>query len=40
MKFSNRVDAGKQLAGALQKYANKHHVIVLALLRGGVFEVY
>ena len=40
--FDNRRDAGRQLAGALQHYANRPDVLVLALPRGGVpvaFEV-
>ena len=34
--FRDRVDAGRQLAGALSAYANRDDVIVLALPRGGV----
>lgn len=40
--FDNRRDAGRKLAGALQHYANRPDVLVLALPRGGVpvaFEV-
>ena len=40
--FSNRADAGRQLAGKLEKYAGRDDVIVLGLPRGGVpvaFEV-
>ncbi|MEA2573408.1 MAG: putative phosphoribosyl transferase [Chloroflexia bacterium] len=40
--FDNRKDAGRQLAGALQHYAHRADVLVLALPRGGVpvaFEV-
>ena len=40
--FDNRRDAGRRLAGALQHYANRPDVLVLALPRGGVpvaFEV-
>lgn len=40
--FKNRLDAGKQLAGALQEYANDDKAVVLGLPRGGVpvaFEV-
>jgi len=42
MRFKDRVEAGRQLAKALSKYANRHDVVVLALPRGGVpvgFEV-
>jgi len=34
--FRDRKDAGEQLARALQKYANRDDVIVLAIPRGGV----
>lgn len=34
--FSNRVDAGAELAGHLQRYAGQPRVIVLGLPRGGV----
>ena len=40
--FSNRIEAGKLLAGQLTRYANQVNVIVLGLPRGGVpvaFEV-
>jgi predicted phosphoribosyltransferase len=36
MIYKNRIDAGRQLAAKLKKYANKPDVIVLALPRGGV----
>lgn len=42
MRFQNRADAGRQLAGHLTAYANRDDVVVLALPRGGVpvaFEV-
>jgi erythromycin esterase-like protein/predicted phosphoribosyltransferase len=42
MLFADRADAGRQLAGRLNAYAQRHDVIVLALPRGGVpvgFEV-
>src|SRR5262245_17116590 len=42
MRFKDRVEAGRQLAGVLVQYANRHDVVVLALPRGGVpvaFEV-
>lgn len=35
-RFSDRRDAGRQLAGKLSKYADRPDVIVLALPRGGV----
>lgn len=35
-KFSNRRDAGRQLAALLMNYKNDPHVLVLALPRGGV----
>jgi erythromycin esterase-like protein/predicted phosphoribosyltransferase len=42
MRFRNRVDAGRHLAGALSEYSGRSDVLVLALPRGGVpvaFEV-
>jgi erythromycin esterase-like protein/adenine/guanine phosphoribosyltransferase-like PRPP-binding protein len=36
MRFSNRADAGRQLASRLLEYRNRSDVIVLALPRGGV----
>ena len=36
MKFSNRREAGKELAGKLSQYANRPDMIVLGLPRGGV----
>ena len=36
MRFSNRQDAGRQLAARLTDYADRSDVIVLALPRGGV----
>src|SRR6185295_9394642 len=42
MRFKDRVEAGRHLAGAMPAYANRHDVVVLALPRGGVpvgFEV-
>src|SRR3989442_12391131 len=42
MRFTDRVDAGRQLAAQLTHYANRHDVVVLALPRGGVpvgFEI-
>ena len=38
--FDNRRDAGRRLAGALQHYANRPDVLVLALPRGGVPVAY
>lgn len=38
--FSNRAHAGRLLAGALGKYANRPDVIVLGLPRGGVPVAY
>ncbi|MBV8507849.1 MAG: phosphoribosyltransferase [Alphaproteobacteria bacterium] len=35
-RFRNRADAGRQLAEKLAVYANRPHVLVLALPRGGV----
>jgi len=34
--FANRVEAGEELAGYLQRYAGRSDVIVLGLPRGGV----
>ena len=34
--FRNRVDAGRQLAAALEQYATRPNLLVLALPRGGV----
>src|SRR5215813_11519824 len=34
--FPNRIEAGRQLAGKLEKYAGRDDVIVLGLPRGGV----
>src|SRR5215471_14333243 len=34
--FSNRTEAGRLLAGKLEKYANRNDVVVLGLPRGGV----
>lgn len=42
MIFENRVDAGRQLAQKLKKYAGRKNVVVLGIPRGGVpvgFEV-
>lgn len=42
MIFRDRIDAGRELAARLSKYANRADVLVLALPRGGVpvaFEV-
>jgi putative phosphoribosyl transferase len=42
MVFENRIDAGRQLAVALEKYKNTENAVILALPRGGVvvgFEV-
>jgi erythromycin esterase-like protein/predicted phosphoribosyltransferase len=36
MRFLNRVDAGRQLAGQLTKYAGRSDVIILGLPRGGI----
>jgi putative phosphoribosyl transferase len=35
-RFRNRVDAGRQLAAALERYATRSNLLVLALPRGGV----
>jgi predicted phosphoribosyltransferase len=40
MKFRNRTEAGRVLAGKLAAYANRRDVIVLALPRGGVPVAY
>jgi putative phosphoribosyl transferase len=36
MRFLNRIDAGRQLASHLMKYAGRSNVIVLGLPRGGI----
>jgi putative phosphoribosyl transferase len=36
MRFRDRVDAGRALAGSLQEYRGRDDVVVLALPRGGV----
>jgi erythromycin esterase-like protein/predicted phosphoribosyltransferase len=36
MRFMNRIDAGRQLASHLMKYAGRSDVIVLGLPRGGI----
>src|SRR5215475_6743007 len=36
MLFSDRADAGRQLAGRLRRYAGRPGLVVLALPRGGV----
>ncbi len=36
MRFLNRVDAGRQLATRLEKFADRSDVIVLGLPRGGI----
>lgn len=38
--FRDRVDAGKQLAAALQKYKNSKDTVVVGLPRGGVVLAY
>jgi putative phosphoribosyl transferase len=38
--FQNRIDAGRQLAGKLKKYAGRSDVLVLGLPRGGVVVAY
>ena len=41
-RFPDRTEAGRQLAGKLLRYANRHDVVVLSLPRGGVpvgFEI-
>jgi putative phosphoribosyl transferase len=40
MRFRDRTEAGRLLAGELTKYANRPDVIVLALPRGGVPVAY
>ncbi|MGH9905776.1 MAG: phosphoribosyltransferase [Pyrinomonadaceae bacterium] len=40
MIFRNRIDAGKQLAARLMRYAGRPDVLVLALPRGGVPVAY
>ena len=40
MQFANRISAGRALAKALDNYANRSDVIVLALPRGGVPVAY
>lgn len=40
MMFRDRIDAGKQLAAALQKYKNSKDTVVLGLPRGGVVLAY
>ena len=40
LKFENRHEAGKELAGKLSKYKDHSEVIVLALPRGGVPVAY
>jgi putative phosphoribosyl transferase len=39
-RFQNRTDAGRQLAGALTRYAGRNDVVVLGLPRGGVPVAY
>ena len=36
MRFRNRTDAGRQLAGRLMTYAGRSDVVVLGLPRGGI----
>jgi hypothetical protein len=36
MRFNNRLEAGRLLAGELTQYAGRSDVVVLALPRGGV----
>src|SRR5262245_30414452 len=38
--FPNREEAGRQLAGKLEKYAGRNDVMVLGLPRGGVPVAY
>src|SRR5438094_5411118 len=40
MIYRDRIDAGKQLAALLADYADRDHVLVLALPRGGVTVVH
>jgi putative phosphoribosyl transferase len=40
LPYQNRSEAGRELADALQPYANRHDVLVLALPRGGVPVAY
>src|SRR4051812_25051736 len=40
MRFRNRSEAGRLLAGALEQYKDRPDVIVLALPRGGVPVAY
>ena len=36
MIFANRAEAGRSLAWRLEKYANRHDVVVLGIPRGGI----
>jgi hypothetical protein len=40
LPYKNRSEAGRELADALQPYANRPDVLVLALPRGGVPVAY
>jgi orotate phosphoribosyltransferase len=40
MRFHDRIDAGRQLADKLTKYAGRSDVLVLGLPRGGVPVAY
>src|SRR5215468_458503 len=40
MRFIDRADAGRQLAGSLTAYTRRSDVVVLALPRGGVPVAY
>jgi putative phosphoribosyl transferase len=40
VRFANRREAGRQLAGALARYANRRDTVILALPRGGVPVAY
>jgi len=40
LAYQNRSEAGRELADALQPYANRHDVLVLTLPRGGVPVAY